>query len=185
MKTGEGVQTLPMVSTKALRATARRFTVILLVLFMFAQAVADILQTVFPRLPEIVLPFAVIWLAIVLIHVFWFTRKALFSYLYRAPNLSKRGLRQVVVIAMVSFFLGVIIISALEKGIAIPEAIEPWCWRAWAAIILVHIWLNRRPFFSYLGKAPGLAAFVLNCLLLCTLVILNLPWLEFLFAYIT
>jgi hypothetical protein len=183
MKTWEGVQTLPMAPAKALKATTRRFTVILLVVFMLAQAVADILQTIFPKLPDIVLPFAVIWLAIVLIHVFWFTRKALLSSLCRPPNLSKRGLRQVVVIAMVLFFLGAIIISTLEKGIAIPETIELWWWRAWAAVILVHIWLNRRPFFSYLGKDLGLAAFVLNCLLLCTLVILNLPRLEFLFPF--
>jgi hypothetical protein len=180
MKTWEGVQTLPMTPTKALKTTTRRFTVILLVAFMFVQAVADILQTIFPKLPDIVLPFALIWLAIVLVHVFWFTRKALFSYFCHPPNLSKRGLRQVVVIAMASFFLGVIIISLLERCIVIPGTVEPWWWRAWAAVILVHIWLNRRPFFSYLGKGLGLAAFVLNCLLLCTLVILNLPWLEFL-----
>lgn len=159
---------------KASKATARQFTVILLVVFMLAQAIADILETIFPKLPEIVLPFALIWLAIVLIHIFWFTRKALFSYLRRPPNLSRRGVRQVVVIAMTCFFLGVIIIGVLEKAIAIPETIEPWWFRAWAAVILVHIWMNRRPFFFYLGKGLGLAAFILNCLLLCILVVLNL-----------
>jgi len=110
-----------------------------------------------------------IWVLLLLVHIFWLNRKAVFSYFSTKPIASKRGLRQFVTFALAGCMLGIVIMNMpiLKSNINFPEVLVIWLPLILAAVILGHIWLNRKPFFYHLGKKLGLAAWLLGCLLFC------------------
>ena len=110
-----------------------------------------------------------IWVLLLLVHIFWFNRKAVFSYFSTKPQASRRGLRQLVTFVLAGGMVGIVVISMpiLKSNIAFPEAFVIWLPSILAAVILGHIWLNRKPFFHHLGKRLGLAAWLFGCLLFC------------------
>lgn len=110
-----------------------------------------------------------IWISLLLVHIFWLNRKAVFSYFSTKPRASRRGLRQFVTFALAGCMVGIIIMNMpiLKSNIAFPEGLVIWLPLILAAVILGHIWLNRKPFFHHLGKRLGLAAWLFGCLLFC------------------
>ena len=111
----------------------------------------------------------IIWVLLLTVHIFWFNRKAVLSYFSTRPRAPKRGLRQLVVFILAGCMLGIVVVSmpALNINAALPEPMVAWLPLALAGVILGHIWLNRKPFFYYLGKGTGLATWLFGCLLLC------------------
>ena len=110
-----------------------------------------------------------IWVLLLLVHIFWLNRKAVFSYFSTKPIASKRGLRQFVTFTLAGCMVGIVIINMpiLKSNIAFPEVLVIWLPMILAAVILGHIWLNRKPFFHHLGKKLGLAALLFGCLVFC------------------
>jgi len=110
-----------------------------------------------------------IWVFLLLFHIFWLNRKAVFSYFSTKPRASRRGLRQFVTFALAGCMVGTIIMNMpiLKSNIAFPEVLVTWLPLILAAVILGHIRLNRKPFFHYLGKKLGLATWLFRCLLFC------------------
>jgi len=110
-----------------------------------------------------------IWVLLLLVHIFWLNRKTVFSYFSTKPIASKRGLRQFVTFALAGCMVGIVIMNMpiLKSNINFPEVLVIWLPLILAAVILGHIWLNRKPFFHHLGKKLGLAAWLFGCLLFC------------------
>jgi uncharacterized protein YneF (UPF0154 family) len=110
-----------------------------------------------------------IWIFLLLFHIFGLNRKVVVSYFNTKPRVSRRGLRQFVTFALAGCMIGIIIMNMpiLKFNIAFPEVLQIWLPLVLAAVILGHIWLNRKPFFHYLGKKLGLAAWLFGCLLFC------------------
>jgi len=108
-----------------------------------------------------------IWVLLLLVHSLWFNRKALLSYLSTKLRASKRGLRQLIALVLAACMVGLVVISIPKFNIVFPGALVNWLPLALAAVILGHIWLNRKPFFAYLGKRSGFAAWLFGCLLFC------------------
>jgi len=110
-----------------------------------------------------------IWVLLLLVHIFWLNRKAVFSYFSTKPRASRRGLRQFITFALAGCMVGIIIMNTpiLKSNIAFPAVLVIWLPLILAAVILGHIWLNRKPFLHYLGKRLGLAAWLFGCLLFC------------------
>jgi uncharacterized protein YneF (UPF0154 family) len=110
-----------------------------------------------------------IWIFLLLFHIFGLNRKAVVSYFSTKPRVSRRGLRQFVTFALAGCMIGIIIMNMpiLKSNIAFPEVLVIWLPLVLAAVILGHIWLNRKPFFHYLGKKLGLTAWLFGCLLFC------------------
>jgi hypothetical protein len=113
---------------------------------------------------------APLWMG-VLLHVFWLNRKPFFSFFKRAPNLSDRGVMQIIVLLLILLFLGVAVIeSHMETGKPIPGTeslymlLEPW-WRWWFsacwAALIYHMWLNRKALFSHIGQRLTIAILAL------------------------
>ena len=110
-----------------------------------------------------------IWVLLLLIHIFWFNRKPVFSYFSTIPRMSRRGLRQFIAFILAGCMVGIVVMSmpVLKSNIGLPETVVVWLPLVLAVVVLGHIWLNRKPFFYYLGNRTGLAAWLLGCLLLC------------------
>ena len=110
-----------------------------------------------------------IWVLLLLVHIFWLNRKAVFSYFSTKPRASRRGLRQLVTFALAGCMVGIIIMNMpiLKSNIAFPQVLVIWLPLILTAVILGHIWLNRKPFFHHLGNKLGLAAWLFGCLLFC------------------
>ena len=110
-----------------------------------------------------------IWALLLLVHIFWFNRKSVFSYFSSRPRVSRKGVRQILAFILAACMIGLVAMSmpVLNVGIALPGTVTVWLPLILAVVILGHIWINRRPFFYYLGKRTGLAAWGFGWLLLC------------------
>ncbi len=101
---------------------------------------------------------------IILLHVFWLNRRPYFSFFKRTPNLSARGKRQLVVLILTVFALGIMIVEADGQT---PEPWWRWWYFGWTAGAIVHMWLNRKALFSHLGRKFTVAGIVLLSALVC------------------
>jgi hypothetical protein len=93
---------------------SRRILVITLIVFLIAVAVLDqrywwwAAGNHIPVVTAIHMFMAFLWMVLILLHVFWLNRKPFFSFFNRAPNLSDRGVIQIIVLLLTLLFLTVI-----------------------------------------------------------------------------
>ena len=168
---------------------SRRILVITLTVSFIAVAVTDqrywwwSAGSHIPVMTAIHLGVGSLWPVAILLHVFWLNRKPFFSFFKRPPNLSDRGVMQIIVFVLTLLFLGVIVVeSNMELGIPIPgteslyNLMEPW-WRwwfsAWGAAIIGHAWLNRKALFSHIGRRFTIASLALLSLTVILLILFS------------
>lgn len=118
------------------------------------------------RYPQIA--FFFIWVLILIVHIAWFNRKSVLTYFSSQPKVSKRGLRQMVIYALAACFTSIVAITimVMASSSTFTEPIVVWLPLAIAAVILAHVWLNRKPFFYYIGGKTALATWLCGCCLL-------------------
>jgi len=143
---------------------SRRILVVALIVFFIAMAILDqrnwwwAAGSHIPVVTTLHLYVGLLFAVPILLHVFWLNRKPFFSFFSRTPNLSGRGIRQMVVLLLTLLFLGITVTESLQVPL------EPW-WRwwffAWIAAALGHMWLNRRALFSHIGRRFTVASFAL------------------------
>ena len=143
---------------------SRRILVIILIVFFIAMAVLDqrnwwwAADSHIPIVAAMHMYIGALFAVPILLHVFWLNRKPFFSFFKRAPNLSDRGVIQIIVLLLTLLFIGITITESLHVSL------EPW-WRwwysAWIAAAIGHMWLNRKALFSYIGQRLTIASIVL------------------------
>jgi hypothetical protein len=105
-----------------------------------------------------------LFMVVILLHVFWLNRKPYFSFFKRLPNLSARGARQLVVLLLTVFALGIMLVEADGQT---PEPWWRWWYFGWTAAAVSHMWLNRKALFSYLGQRLTITSIALLLALIC------------------
>ena len=152
----------------------RRSTVIAEFVFFLGLAIPPQLAIWHDILPI----WLIVWILLLIVHVFWFNQKAVFSYFSSKFRASKRGLRQIMtfILAACMVILVVISIPMLKSDTAIQGTFVSWFPLVLAAAILGHTWLNRKPSFFYLGKRTGFAAWLFGCLLFCLGIVARVYW---------
>jgi len=150
----------------------RRILVFALIVFFIAGAVVDQRYWWWAdggHIPVVVVTHMFIvslWMVAILLHVFWLNRKPFFSFFKRAPDLSARGVIQIIVLLLTLLFLVVAVreplVMVIRKSLYVP--LEPWgrwWYSAWAAALIGHIWLNRKALFSHFGQRLTVASLAL------------------------
>ncbi len=114
------------------------------------------------------LAFFLLWVLILIVHIAWFNLKPVSKYFSSHPKTSKRGSRQLVIFILAAYFIGIIVITIIvtASSYTLPETVVAWAPLVIAGVILAHVWLNRKPFFYYLGERTGWATWFCGCCLL-------------------
>jgi len=148
-------------SNKMSQRVARRIVVITLILSFILLGLPA--RWVGKTVANIFFYVAIPWNVAILIHLFWLNRKPLFSHFKKVPELSRRGVMQIVVFLLVIFWMGSVSMGTLG-GSATVRLIFNWWRTIFGAIIIGHVWLKRRALFSHLGgQKPAMIAFTLLC----------------------
>ncbi len=146
------------------RRAARRIVLVILLVFFFIVPAAEPCWFGWSSASRTFHLYAVIiWNAAILVHVFWLNRKLLFSYFSRVSRLSSQNLRQIVILLLTIFLVGAWVGGFLAQSMtALRTGYLWWCSVYWV-ILIVHIWLNRRPLRSQFGKRTATSVFFLCC----------------------
>ena len=152
----------------------RRILAITLLVFFIAIFVSDqrmwwwMTGSHIPVMTEIHYCIAYVWGVVILFHVFWLNRKPYFSFFKRAPDLSSRGVIQIIALLLTLLLLGITVKESLYLQL------EPWWewWNtAWAAALIYHMWLNRKALFSHIGQRLTIASLALLSLTVIFLIL--------------
>jgi len=145
---------------------AKKAIVIALVLLLFTPKMLDTTSGL-PMVKNIAFYGIIIWSLAVLVHVLWINRKLFLSYFTRAPDLSRRGQLQIVVLLLAVFQVGLLVFNFGMKW----SSTLFWWVVVFVLLLIVHIWLNRRALSSYFGRRWSIAILGLCCAAFASLVI--------------